>query len=336
MSKIRLGARNAHYYRRRYGLVIMLALLVSLSVLSLLTGSKFIPPTDVWGALMGQSDSSDSLIITSLRVPRTLAAILSGMALGGAGALIQALARNPLADPGILGVNAGASLAIVVGMTLFGFDSPIDWLSAACLGALAASLLVWGIGVLPSGRIDPIRLTLAGIALSAVLSGITSSIALLNPLSFDQLRFWLAGTLDIRSIRPIYFLSPAIVIGVAISLTIANTLNMLNLGEELASALGTKVLLSRIAALFSVMLLCGAATALVGPIGFVGLIVPHIARLWCGQDQRWIQVYVLLLGPVLLLSADIIGRLIVPGELRASVVTAFIGAPVLIYLVRKL
>jgi len=323
------------FYRRRLGLLLMLLLLLVFCALSLFTGSKFIAPEVVWAALNGQINSSESTIVWDLRLPRTLAALVAGVALGGAGALIQALTRNPLADPGILGVNAGASLAIVLGITFFGLSSPSDWLVAACVGALVTSLFVWGIGVLPASKLDPVRLTLAGIALSAVLSGITSSIALLNPLSFDQLRFWLAGSLDIRSLHSLLLISPAVLVGVIIALMFSGTLNMLNLGEEMASALGAKVFAARIAALFSVMLLCGASTALVGPFSFVGLMVPLVARLWCGPDQRWIQVYSLLLGPLLLLIADIIGRLIIPGELRASVVTAFIGAPVLIFLVRR-
>ncbi|MCL2892924.1 Fe(3+)-siderophore ABC transporter permease [Brenneria tiliae] len=321
--------------RRLSGVAIALIIIALAAVASLMLGAKSIAPQTVWLSLTGQLANADSTIILNARLPRTLAGIIVGMALGGAGAVIQALTRNPLADPGILGVNAGASFAIVLGITLFGITGMASWLGFAWAGVLVTSIVVWIIGTLSGGRINPVRLTLAGVALSAILTGITSSISLLNPQAFDQLRIWEAGTLDVRSMHNIALATPTIILGCILALMAARSLNTLSMGEDIAAALGTNVILVRCLAMLAIMLLCGSATALVGPIGFVGLMIPHIARWWAGSDQRWILIYSLLFAPILLLCADIAGRLLVPGELRVSIVTAFIGAPVLIWLVRQ-
>ncbi len=327
--------RNARYISRPGGATLCLALLLLVSLASLTIGARPIAPAVVWQSLLGEMQGPDSTIICNARLPRTLAGLLVGLALGGAGAVIQALTRNPLADPGILGVNAGASFAMATGMTLFGVNSMAGGLGFAWGGALAASVAVWLIGTLGGGRVNPIRLTLAGVALSAVLGGLTSSLSLLNPQTFDQLRFWQAGTLDIRNLSPLAVVAPAILTGAALALAASRSLNTLSMGDDLAAALGTQVVAIRLLALLAVMLLCGSATALVGPIGFVGLMVPHVARWWVGSDQRWILIYSFLMAPILLLTADIAGRLMVQGELRVSIVTALIGAPVLIWLVRQ-
>ncbi|AUH00260.1 Fe(3+)-siderophore ABC transporter permease [Prodigiosinella confusarubida] len=321
--------------RRQYGVGMCLLIIVVVVAASLILGAKSIPLDVVWSSLTGQITNADSTIILAARLPRTLAGIIVGIALGGAGAVIQALTRNPLADPGILGVNAGASFAIVIGITVFGINSMGSWLGFAWAGVFVTSLMVWVIGTLSGGRVNPVRLTLAGVALSAVLMGITSSISLLNPEAFDQLRLWEAGTLDIRSMHNIALVTPAILLGSILALIAARSLNTLGMGEDLAASLGTRVILVRLVSIIAIMLLCGSATALVGPIGFVGLMIPHIARWWAGPDQRWILLYSFLFAPILLLSADIVGRLLVPGELRVSIITAFIGAPVLIWLVRR-
>ncbi|MDE1477357.1 Fe(3+)-siderophore ABC transporter permease [Xenorhabdus bovienii] len=326
-----------HTYRTRRltGPIICLLLLIIFSIASLLLGSKYIAPETVWNSLTGELHNNESIIILESRLPRTLVGILVGMALGGAGALIQALTRNPLADPGILGVNAGASFAIVVAITLFGLSSVMAKVSVACLGAFLASLAVWLISMQSGDKSNPVRLTLSGVAISALLTGVTTNIALLNPSTFDQLRIWQAGTLDIRSLQVTLLVAPLILIGCALTLLISRPLNTLSMGEEIATTLGVKILWVKVSAIIAIMLLCGTATALAGPIGFVGLMIPHIARWWCGPDQCWIILHSLLMAPVLLLSADIVGRLLVAGELRVSIVTAFIGAPVLIWQVRK-
>ncbi|MCG8707450.1 Fe(3+)-siderophore ABC transporter permease [Brenneria sp. 4F2] len=330
-----LNPSSAYSMRRLPGIILCLALIVVSAIASLMLGAKSIAPEVVWMSLSGQLSNADSTIILNARLPRTLAGIIAGMALGGAGAVIQALTRNPLADPGILGVNAGASFAIVIGITYFGINGMTAWLGFAWLGVLVTSLMVWIIGTLSGGRINPVRLTLAGVALSAVLTGVTSSISLLHPDAFDQMRIWEAGTLDIRAMRHIALVTPTILLGCGLALMTARSLNALSMGEDIATALGTRVVLIRVVAVVAIMLMCGSSTALVGPIGFVGLMIPHIARWWAGPDQRWILIYSLLFAPVLLLCADITGRLLVPGELRVSIVTAFIGAPLLIWLVRR-
>ncbi|WP_413735855.1 Fe(3+)-siderophore ABC transporter permease [Sodalis sp. RH21] len=320
--------------RQLPGLLLAGLLLALVMVASLFIGAKTLPADTVLAALGGQCVSADCVIVLHGRLPRTLAGLLAGVALGLSGALMQTLTRNPLADPGILGVNAGAAFAVVVGITFFGAGAVDDYLWFAFAGALLATLLVSLIGAAGGGRLNPIRLTLAGVALGAVLEGMASGISLLNPLVYDQLRFWQTGTLDIRSMAAIKAVAPFIVLGALLALSLARSLNNLGMGSDLATALGSRVGTTQLLGVAAVTLLCGGATALVGPIAFIGLMMPHVARRLAGPDHQRLLPWILLLTPVLLLSSDIIGRLIVPGELRVSIVTAFIGAPVLIALVR--
>lgn len=248
---------------------------------------------------------------------------------------MQTLTRNPLADPGILGVNSGASFAIVLGAALFGFSTAQEQLLMAFCGALAASLIVAFTGSQGGGQLSPVRLTLAGVALGAVLEGLSTGIALLNPDVYDQLRFWQAGSLDIRSLQTLKVVLVPVLIAAAVALFLSRALNSLSLGSDTATALGSKVARTQFLGLLVITVLCGSATAIVGPIAFIGLMMPHMARWLVGADHRWSLPVTLLATPSLLLIADIIGRLIVPGELRVSVVSAFIGAPVLIFLVRR-
>ncbi|MBZ6386659.1 MULTISPECIES: Fe(3+)-siderophore ABC transporter permease [Pantoea] len=310
-------------------------LLLLLLALSLMLGAKSIAIHDVYLALTTRCDSADCIIVREARLPRTLAGLMAGCALGLAGALMQSLTRNPLADPGILGVNAGAGFAVVLGIALFGADSPADWLGFAFGGALLASLLVALTGALGGGRVNPVRLTLAGVALGAVLEGLTSGLSLLNPDIYDHLRFWHSGSLDIRSVAVLRVTYPAVAVGVLIALLLSRSLNSLSMGGDLATALGTRVARTQILGLLAIALLSGAATAAVGPIAFVGLMTPHLARWLWGNEHRWMLPGTLLITPCLLLAADILGRLMVPGELRVAVVTALIGAPMLIVLVRR-
>jgi len=310
-------------------------LLLLLLALSLMLGAKSIAIHDVSLALTTSCGSADCVIVREARLPRTLAGLLAGCALGLAGALMQSLTRNPLADPGILGVNAGAGFAVVLGIALFGADSPADWLGFAFVGALLASLLVALTGALGGGRVNPVRLTLAGVALGAVLEGLTSGLSLLNPDIYDHLRFWHSGSLDIRSFAVLRATWPAVAVGALIALLLARALNTLSMGGDLATALGTRVARTQLLGLLAIALLSGAATAAVGPIAFVGLMTPHLARWLWGNDHRWMLPGTLLITPCLLLAADILGRLMVPGELRVSVVTALLGAPMLIVLVRR-
>uniref|UniRef100_A0A8H9YZX9 Fe(3+)-siderophore ABC transporter permease n=1 Tax=Pseudomonas tritici TaxID=2745518 RepID=A0A8H9YZX9_9PSED len=320
---------------RAVALPALLLLLILVMALSLLVGAKPLPASVIFDALSGTCQSADCTIVLDARLPRTLAGLLAGAALGLAGALMQTLTRNPLADPGILGVNAGASFAIVLGAALFGFSSPTEQLVMAFCGALAASLIVAFTGSQGGGQLSPVRLTLAGVALGAVLEGLSSGIALLNPDVWDQLRFWQAGSLDIRTLQTLQIVTIPVLIAAAVALFLSRALNSLSLGSDTATALGSRVARTQLIGLLTITVLCGSATAVVGPIAFIGLMMPHMARWLVGADHRWSLPVTLLATPVLLLFADIIGRLLVPGELRVSVVSAFIGAPVLIFLVRR-
>ncbi|HDS1149536.1 TPA: Fe(3+)-siderophore ABC transporter permease [Pluralibacter gergoviae] len=310
-------------------------LLLLAAALSLLIGAKPLPVSVVVDALSGSCQSADCTIVLDARLPRTFAGLLAGAALGLAGALMQTLTRNPLADPGILGVNAGASFAIVLGAALFGLTTPQEQLGLAFCGALIASLLVAFTGSQGGGQLSPVRLTLAGVALAAVLEGLTNGIALINPDVYDQLRFWQAGSLDIRSLQTLRVVVLPVLIAIALALGLSRSLNSLSLGADTATALGNKVARTQLLGLLAITALSGSATALVGPIAFIGLMMPHVVRWLVGADHRWSLPVTLLATPALLLFADVIGRLLVPGELRVSVVSAFIGAPVLIFLVRR-
>jgi iron complex transport system permease protein len=314
---------------------VLLLLLILAVALSLLVGAKPLPASTIVDALSGTCQRADCIIVLDARLPRTLAGLLAGAALGLAGALMQTLTRNPLADPGILGVNAGASFAIVLGAALFGFSSPGEQLLMAFCGALAASLLVAFTGSQGGGQLSPVRLTLAGVALGAVLEGLSSGIALLNPDVWDQLRFWQAGSLDIRTLQTLKVVTLPVLIAATIALFSSRALNSLSLGTDTATALGSRVARTQLLGLLAITVLCGSATAVVGPIAFIGLMMPHMARWIVGSDHRWLLPVTLLATPTLLLFADILGRVLVPGELRVSVVSAFIGAPVLIFLVRR-
>ncbi|MGR7195991.1 Fe(3+)-siderophore ABC transporter permease [Klebsiella aerogenes] len=314
------------------GLLLLLALAIALS---LLIGAKPLPPSVIVDAFSGSCQSADCTIVLDARLPRTLAGLLAGCALGLAGALMQTLTRNPLADPGLLGVNSGASFAIVLGAALLGITSPQEQLLMAFCGAFAASLLVAFTGSQGGGQLSPVRLTLAGVALAAVLEGLSNGIALLNPDVYDQLRFWQAGSLDIRTLQTLKIVLLPVLLAAVVTLFLSRALNSLSLGADTATALGSRVARTQLIGLLAITVLCGSATALVGPIAFIGLMMPHMARWLVGADHRWSLPVTLLATPALLLFADVLGRLLVPGELRVSVVSAFIGAPVLIWLVRR-
>ncbi|HBV4556802.1 TPA: Fe(3+)-siderophore ABC transporter permease [Klebsiella aerogenes] len=314
------------------GLLLLLALAIALS---LLIGAKPLPPSVIVDAFSGSCQSADCTIVLDARLPRTLAGLLAGCALGLAGALMQTLTRNSLADPGLLGVNSGASFAIVLGAALLGMTSPQEQLLMAFCGAFAASLLVAFTGSQGGGQLSPVRLTLAGVALAAVLEGLSNGIALLNPDVYDQLRFWQAGSLDIRTLQTLKIVLLPVLIAAVVTLFLSRALNSLSLGADTATALGSRVARTQLIGLLAITVLCGSATALVGPIAFIGLMMPHMARWLVGADHRWSLPVTLLATPALLLFADVLGRLLVPGELRVSVVSAFIGAPVLIWLVRR-
>lgn len=328
-----LAANNAS---KSLVLLVCVAALVVTMMLSIAIGSRNIDLAVVWQAVISPQDLDEHYVIWDLRIPRTVVAVTVGAALGIAGALIQALTRNPLADPGILGVSSGASFAVAIGVGVFGVQSMTGEIWFAFAGALLATLGVYAIGSVGRGGGDPLRMVLAGVALGAVLSGLTGAMTLLNPQAFDKMRGWGAGSVVGRSLDVVLPVLPFFVIGFVIAMLVARPLNAVALGEDLARALGAQVMRTRVLTIIAVTLLAGGATAIAGPIGFVGLMVPHVARWIVGPDQRWIFAYTIVLAPILLLTADIFGRVLMrPAEIPVGIVTAFVGAPVLIALIRR-
>jgi len=302
-------------------------------VLSLAVGNKYVPPGDVWNALVHPGTSYADTVIAS-RIPRTVLGLLVGAALAVAGGIMQGLTRNPLADPGLFGVNTGAAAAIVSATAVGWGGATSVWV--ALPGAFAAVVVVYLIG---SGRgpATPVRLVLAGVVVSALLAAYIQAITLSLPAVFDAYRFWVIGSLAGRNPHLILDVLPFIVVGLALALALSGSLNALALGDDTARALGAHVGRTRLLGALATTLLCAAATAAVGPISFVGLAVPHIVRSVTGADHRWLLPYCVVAGPALLLAADILGRIIVsPGELMVGVVTAFIGGPILVLAVRRM
>ncbi|PWV55124.1 MULTISPECIES: FecCD family ABC transporter permease [Nocardiopsis] len=320
---------------RPIGLIIALGVLAVCALLSITVGAKPIPGADVWAALTDYDGSYDHDVIRTLRVPRTVIGIFVGAALGLAGALMQALTRNPLAEPGILGINSGAAAAVVVAAFVFGASgSSLVW--PAFLGAAIAAIAVYALGSRGRASATPVRLALAGTALAAVLQGIIYGVIVLNDFVFDRIRFWQVGSLTGRDLDLFLQVAPFLVVGILVTLALGPSLNAMALGDDLAATLGAKIPLIRAGTAVGVILLCGAATAAAGPIWFVGLIIPHAARVITGPDQRWLLPYAAVLGAILLTAADTVGRVILPSsELEVGIITALVGAPLFIALVRS-
>ncbi len=319
------------------GLFGCIALLVLMTLLSIAVGSKQIPLSTVFDALRHYNDTdTDHVIIRSLRVPRTVIGLLVGAALGLSGALMQGVTRNPLADPGILGVNAGAALFVVAGIYWFGLSTLTSYVWLAFVGAAVASVAVYVLGTLGREGATPVKLALAGAAMTAMLGSLTTALLIGDVDTFDQFRFWAVGSLSGRGSDIATQVAPFILIGIGLSMVSGRVLNALSLGDDVAKSLGQRIGLARLFVAVVVVLLCGAATAAAGPIAFVGLTIPHVARLVTGPDYRWILPYSMVLAPILLLGSDVLGRVVAqPGELQVGIVTAVIGAPFFIALVRR-
>lgn len=330
------SARAQTTFVRTVGLSVGVGVLLLAIVLSLSIGSQIFSLGEIWTELWNDTGSERGNDLRDWRVPRTILALQVGAALGVAGALMQALTRNPLADPGILGVNAGAAAAVVIAMATLGVTQLTEYVWFAILGAAVVSLLVYGLGSRGPGGATPVRLTLAGTAVTAALTAFVAAMVILQPQTFEQFRFWELGSLAGRRWDVVGQVAAFIGVGLLIALTMGRSLNVLALGEDTGRALGMRPARTRAVGALAIVLLCGAATAAVGPIGFVGLVVPHMVRAITGPDQRWILPYCLVLSPALLLVADVVGRrLDPPGEVQVAVVTAFIGAPVFIMLIRR-
>ncbi|WP_233522045.1 FecCD family ABC transporter permease [Streptomyces triticagri] len=314
------------------GGVLLLAVLASLAI-----GSGPVSFADVLqGVFDPQQGDKGQLIIQEVRIPRTVAGLLAGVALGLGGTVMQGVARNPLADPSLLGVNQGASLAVVTAISALGLTAPSQYIWFGFLGALIATLVVYGVGSLGREGATPVKLALAGAATGAVLGSFTSAMLLNDREGYDQFRFWQVGALDAREAEVLWQAAPFIAVGGLLALSLGPQLNALSLGDDLARGLGQRVGRARIVSALVVVMLCGAATVVAGPIGFVGLAVPHVARLITGPDYRWVLPYSMLLAPIVLLLADILGRVIArPGEVQVGVVTAAVGCIPFIWLVRR-
>lgn len=319
---------------RTLWLLAALLVLAAVMVASLAYGSRDVPWADVQAAI-GGADGTLGEAAAAKRIPRTLLAVVIGAALALSGAVMQGVTRNPLADPGILGVNMGASLAVVTGVAFFGLTSPTSYIWVAIVGAAASALFVYTVGTLGGGA-TPLKLALAGAATSAAFASLVSAVVLPRNDIAGSFRLWQIGGVGGASYERIGQVLPFLAAGFLLCLLSARALNSLALGDELAAGLGERVALVRAVAALGAVLLCGAATAVAGPIAFVGLVVPHTCRLLVGVDHRWLLPLSMLLGAVLLTAADVVGRVVArPSEIDVGIVTALIGAPFFIYIVRR-
>lgn len=319
---------------RTAGLLLGLALLLAATALSLAVGTQQIPLHQVWSGLFAPTGTENDAIVRDLRLPRTLTGVAVGAALGLGGGLMQTLTRNPLADPGLLGVNAGAAAAVVTAISVLGITSFTGYLWFALAGAALAATAVQALG---GGRYaTPVRLALAGTAVNAALFGYVNGLQQWDLGTLDEMRYWAVGTLAKRDAGLLLTVLPLLVAGAALALALARPLGALALGDDAARALGTRVRRTRVLSVVAITLLCGGATALCGPIGFVGLMIPHAARAFCGPDPRWLLPYCALYAPVLLLVSDVLGRIVAaPSEIEVGTVTAFLGGLLFIHLVRR-
>ena len=318
------------------------AVLALICLLSIALGARTVPPDQVLRALFGHPPNAlvDN-VVWSARVPRTALGLTAGAAIGLSGALMQALTRNPLADPGMLGVSAGASFAIVLAIAVLGVGSLYGYIWFAFAGALAASLAVYLLGRLGRSGLTPVKLALAGVAVTSLLSSLTSAVVLTDPDALNRYRFWSAGTIADQDGGAVLRILPFLGLGAVLALACAPALNSVALGEDVAASLGRRLGLVRLQGVVAVMLLTGAAVAVIGPVVFLGLVVPHLARILAqqaglGPDHRWLLPLSALLAPCLLLAADIVGRMVDrPTEIQAGTIVAFIGGPFFIALVRR-
>jgi len=330
MRRRRLPARAG-------GLLLLIAGLVVVLLLSIAVGARPIALNDVWTALtVADPASTEHRIVLELRLPRTLVGLLVGSALGLAGAILQGATRNPLADPGLLGIEAGATLCVVVGIWVFGVTALSGYVWLAFLGAGLATVAVYLVAAMGREGATPVKLALGGAAVTAAITSVTSAILITSVQTLDQIRFWQVGALSGRTMDIFWQVSPFLLVGIGLALASGRLLDGLALGDDVARGLGQRVRLSRAFAGLAAVVLAGAATAACGPISFVGLTVPHMARALVGPNYRWILPCSMLLGPILLLGADIVGRVVAPpSELQVGIVTAALGAPVFIALVRR-
>jgi iron complex transport system permease protein len=332
----RAGRRPMPQLTRSAGLVLGLIGVVVVALISLRIGTRSVSTRSVWDALFHYDITSyDQTVVRSLRLPRTIVALGVGSALAVAGATMQAVTRNPLAEPSILGVSSGASFAVVTVIYYLNLTSPAEYIWFAFAGAMIASILVFFVGSLGRDGATPVKLALAGVVVSALLGSWTSTLLLLDQETFDVVRFWFAGSVVGRDLHTFWVVSPFLLGGSLGCLLLGHQLNVLNLGDDAARGLGMRTNRVRIMCSILVVLITGAAVATAGPIAYVGLAVPHMVRSVIGPDYRWVLPYSFLVGAIFLTGADIVGRIVArTSEIQVGIVTAAIGAPFLIYLAR--
>ncbi|MBB3039455.1 FecCD family ABC transporter permease [Hoyosella altamirensis] len=321
---------------RGAGLLFAALLLVTTCAASILVGNHPLSLDQAVQAFTDYQGADTDLVVHHIRLPRTLAGLFAGIALGLAGAVMQGLTRNPLAGPGILGINAGAAFAVVIAMSALGVTALSGYIWFAFIGAAVAAVFVYVLGSLGYGGATPVKLALAGAAFAALVGSMTTAISLLDRSTFDDFRFWVVGSLTRADLGSLSTVVPFMLVGAVLAFAVSRALNSIALGDDMARTLGARLILIRISGALSVVLLAGAATAIAGPIGFIGLVVPHIARAIGGPDYRWLLVWCAVLAPTVLLIADILGRIAVqPQEIQVGIVTALAGAPFFLYLVRN-
>lgn len=317
-------------------LLVGLAAVVVLSILSVSFGVRAVTIDDLLAAFSGQNDTIEQAAIIK-RMPRTVLALLVGAALALAGATMQAVTRNPIADPGILGVSNGASLAVVIGIAFVGLHDPFGQMTFAIIGAAVAAVFVYTVGSLGRGGATPLKLALAGAATSAAFASLISAILLPRVDLLQTFQSWQVGGVGGAEWPRIAVTAPALAVGALICLLSARGMNSLALGDDMAKGLGENVARTRMLSALGAVILAGAATAIAGPIGFVGLVIPHVCRMLIGTDHRWLLPFSALAGAVLLTASDIVGRVIAPSseEIQVGIITAILGAPFFIWIVRR-
>ncbi|MFH5209844.1 FecCD family ABC transporter permease [Antrihabitans sp. NCIMB 15449] len=322
--------------RRLGGLTVLAGLLCAVGLVSIAIGAQPLTIGEVWHAVFTPTGTAADEIVSALRVPRTMLGLLVGIALGVAGALIQGHTRNPLADAGLLGLNGGAAFAVVVAIHLFSLNAPSEYIWFAFVGSFGASVIVFGAASIGKGSATPLTLALAGAAVAFFLQAMTNAVVLLDGNALEAYRFWVVGEIAGRDTSVFWQILPFVIVGLVIAFAGTSGLNVLSLGDDVARSLGTNVALNRTMGIVAITLLCGAATAACGPIAFLGLVVPHVARTITGPDYRWLVPYAGLLGGLLVVLADVVGRVVVrPGELQVGIVLALVGGPFFVALVRR-
>lgn len=330
-------AAAQHPVRAWSGVPILLIALVAAFLFHIAVGAKQLPISTVFEALISfDSTNFDHVIVQNLRLPRAALALVVGASLSLAGALMQGVTRNPLADPGLLGLTTGAAFAVLVAHSVFGFTSMAFTPWIAMSGALGAAVIVFFISRMVPGGATPLSMTLAGAAVSAFLGTIISVIHLLNQDTFENLRVWLTGTLAGRDITLLWYVGPWMLIALVGGILLAPRVTVLAMGDEVAQGLGVRTGMLKAQLLAVVVVLTAGSVALAGPLGFIGLVIPHVVRLYVGSDYRWIVPYAALTGAAYLVSVDIVARVAIPPrEISTGIITALIGAPLFVHLVRR-